>query len=215
MFGRTSFASGLSLFLITADAGPAAVVVANFSAGDLSAWETQHFSGETQYAIEEVGGKAVVRAFSRDSASALFREIEVDLTETPVLRWRWKIDGTLEDNEERVKSGDDFPARVYVIRRHRLLFWKTEAINYVWSSGEPQGTAWPNAYTSNSRIVAVRSGNREAGQWRDEQRNVRQDFTQLFGKDVSTVHGVAIMTDTDNTGQSATAWYGDIRFTAD
>ena len=212
---RAIIVNGLSLFLIGADTGPATVVVGNFSQGDLRAWETQRFKGDTEYVLDEVDGRTVLRAFSSGAASGLVREIDVDLEATPILHWRWKIDNTLKDTDELSKSGDDYPARIYVIRRYRFQFWKTEAINYVWSNGRPQGTTWPNAYTANSQMVAVRSGDRDRGQWREEQRNVRRDFAKLFDKDVTTIQGVAIMTDTDNTGQTATAWYGDIWFTAD
>ena len=39
------------------------------------------------------------------------------------------------------------------------------------------------------------------------------DFRAAFGEDPPAVSGVAVATDTDNTGESATAFYGDIRFT--
>lgn len=39
------------------------------------------------------------------------------------------------------------------------------------------------------------------------------DFRAAFGEDPGQVTGVAVATDTDNTGESATAFYGDIRFT--
>ena len=43
-------------------------------------------------------------------------------------------------------------------------------------------------------------------------RNVLEDFRQAFGTDPPLITGVAIMTDTDNTGESATAYYGDLVF---
>jgi hypothetical protein len=55
---------------------------------------------------------------------------------------------------------------------------------------------------------------KDAGQWVSEKRNIRDDFRQRFGEDIDTIDAVALMTDTDNSGQSATAWYGDLYFTA-
>jgi hypothetical protein len=43
---------------------------------------------------------------------------------------------------------------------------------------------------------------------------VLADYRRIFGEEPGAVDAVAIMTDTDNTGASATAWYGDIRFAA-
>jgi hypothetical protein len=197
-------------------ANPAAptIVVANFSEADLGGWDVQRFEGETKYELVGADGHTVLRAVSRGSASGLVRRIDVDLSATPILRWRWKIDNTLRGNDERSKSGDDYPARVYVIRRQGLQFWKTEAINYVWSSTSPEGATWSNAYTKNSQMVAVKSGDRYRGLWQEERRDVGRDFAALFGETVSSIQAVAIMTDTDDTGQAAKAWYGDIWFSA-
>ena len=54
-----------------------------------------------------------------------------------------------------------------------------------------------------------------AGQWVGERRDVRADFRALFGEDVRSVDAVAIMTDTDDTGGAATAYYADITFTSE
>jgi hypothetical protein len=51
-------------------------------------------------------------------------------------------------------------------------------------------------------------------QWITEKRNVREDYKKAFGEEPTMISGLAIMTDTDNTGESAIAWYGDIVFTS-
>jgi len=71
-----------------------------------------------------------------------------------------------------------------------------------------------SAFTRNAQVMALRSGMKDAGQWVSEKRNIRDDFRQQFGEDIDTIDAVALMTDTDNSGQRATAWYGDLYFTA-
>jgi len=44
---------------------------------------------------------------------------------------------------------------------------------------------------------------------------VRADFRQLHGIEFDTVDALAIMTDCDNAGQQATAWYGPARWLPD
>ena len=61
-------------------------------------------------------------------------------------------------------------------------------------------------------MVAVESGERDAGAWRTHRRNVRADFLRLFEREVDALEGIAVMTDSDNSGQSARAWYGEIVF---
>lgn len=191
----------------------ASITVGNFADGNLSGWEEESFVGHTDYQLVTDDNRTVLRAQTDASASGLFREIDVDLNQTPTLNWSWKVSNTYEGNDERRKSGDDYPARVYVVVSGGLLFWRTRAINYVWSSHQPVGTVWDNAYTGNAKMIAVQSGTEKTGQWVTEKRNVRADFKRLFGEEIGEINAVAIMSDSDNAKQSATAWYGDIYFT--
>ena len=183
--------------------------------GDVAGWEEKVFEGRTRYETVRHEGRSVIRATSRGTASGLYLRRRIDLEKTPILRWTWRVDGTLGDIDERTRAGDDYSARVYVVRAHPVLLWRTRAVNYVWASTRAAGETWPNAYTDASHHVAVRSGDAHAGQWVDERRDVRADFQALFGESVRYVDAVAIMTDTDDTGGAAVAYYGDITFTSD
>ncbi|QQS53628.1 MAG: DUF3047 domain-containing protein [Candidatus Competibacteraceae bacterium] len=216
--GRVRFkiVLGAALLAVVIGAGAAdeARVVGRFSTDDLSGWQTKSFQGETRYTFDGKSGQRALFADSRGGASGLYREIRVDLKRTPFLNWSWRVDRVLEGVDERGKAGDDYPARVYVVVSGGLAFWKTRSLVYVWASGQPMGATWNNAYTSNARVMALRSGMRDAGRWVSEKRDIRADFQQLFGEEIDAIDAVALMTDTDNSGQSATAWYGDIVFTA-
>lgn len=196
-------------------AADARVDVARFSQGEMEGWLPKSFAGETRYHLEREEGRHALRAESRAAASGLYRELRVDLDKTPILNWSWKIGNVLSGNDERSRAGDDYPARVYVVFPGGRAFWRTRAVNYVWSSGQPVGSTWRNAFTGNARMIAVRSGPQRVGEWVSERRDVRADYVRLFGRAPGPVAAVAIMTDTDNTGGSATAWYGDIWFSAE
>jgi hypothetical protein len=45
-----------------------------------------------------------------------------------------------------------------------------------------------------------------------EERNIDEDYRKAFGGEPPMINGVAIMTDTDNTKESAVAYFGDIVF---
>lgn len=198
--------------------------VANFSEGDLSGWEEKSFKEHSQYGFvsaESINVKnikdasvqeKVLRASTQGQASGLFKEVVVDLNETPYLNWSWQVQNLFDGNDERSKEGDDYPARIYVLVSGGIFFWNTKAINYVWSSNQSLGSEWPNAYTGNAKMVAVRTGDKQVGQWLSERRNVREDLQKLFGEDVTQIDAVAVMVDGDNTGQSATSYFGDIFF---
>ena len=221
----------VALFASPATAGEDAekVKVANFSAGDLTGWEEESFKEHSQYDFVTAGSVLaesvitpsqkssnpevkVLRARTQGQASGLFKEVRIDLRETPFLNWSWQVQNLFEGNDEKTKEGDDYPARIYVLVSGGIFFWNTKAINYVWSSNQPVGSEWPNAYTGNARMLAVRSGEEQVGQWVNERRNIREDLQRLFGEDMTNIDAVAVMVDGDNTGQSATSYFGDIFF---
>jgi hypothetical protein len=185
----------------------------------------------TQYDLVRVDSSVVVRARSDGGASGLVTKRRVDLAEYPILEWRWKVDGVVADGNARTKAGDDYAARLYVtfdyddlglIDRAKLVALRalgydeipTRALNYIWANRVAQETFLENAYTDWVVMVAVRSGDRHAGTWVTQRRNVLADYRAAFGGDPPPVNGVAIMTDTDNTDGEATAYYGDILFRA-
>jgi len=202
-------ALALALFFLAPAVFAGDLVLGNFSAGDLAGWKPKRFRGETSYSLVVDGDRRVLKAQSRAAASGLYKEVDLDPAKYPVLRWSWKIGGTIPNGDERTKAGDDYAARVYIVFP-RTLFWKTKAINYIWANRLPQGKSLPNAFTSNAVMVAVESGNGKAGTWVTEERNVYEDYRALFGEDPPPIGAVALMTDTDNTGGEAEAYYGDI-----
>ena len=64
-------------------------------------------------------------------------------------------------------------------------------------------------------IVNLRSGNRNAGRWMMEKRNIKEDIKRYFKSDISFIEGIAVMTDTDNSQSAAVAYYGDISFSTE
>ncbi len=189
------------------------VTFGNFSGGDLDGWKTQSFQGITSYRLVSQDGRQVLEATSHGTASGLVRELRVDLEKLPYLNWSWRVDDVLTEIDERTKAGDDYPARVYAIVSGGIAFWRTRTLIYVWSSRQPAGSTWKNAFTGNARVMALRSG--KGTGWVSEHRDVRSDFKTCFKDDTTFLDAVAIMTDTDNSQQEATAWYGDIFFSSE
>jgi hypothetical protein len=184
-----------------------------FEPRDIAAWPEHSFMGETRYRTVQVSGEPAVHAVCEGNASGLFLEREIDLTATPVLEWRWRVAERFPgDAPERTKPGDDFAARVYVVREG-LLPWQTRALNYVWARAEPVGADWPNPFASQAHMIVLRAG--PADGWHTERRDLRADFAQFHDIEPARVDAVAIMTDCDNTGGRAEAWYGRIRFLPD
>lgn len=185
----------------------------SFDARAIMAWTTRAFVGATQYSLVEIDGSEAVQASCYHSASGKYLYKKIDLTKTPVMEWSWRIDHTFSHNDETARAGDDYPVRIYVIANGGLRPWRTRALNYVWSSAEAGPTDWPNAYTGQTHMIAVRSGPPETtGLWVTERRNVREDFKRHHGIDLTVIDAIAIMTDCDDIGTVAKGWYRDVRF---
>jgi hypothetical protein len=197
-------------------------------------WKPLTFSNierKTQYSLVREGDRVVVKAMAYASASGLTREIRINPKEYPLLTWRWKVGNILKKGNVKLKEGDDYPARIYITfeydpkklnffektkyNTYRLLYGQYPplgAINYIWESTAPKGTVVPNPYTSRVIMIVLESGSEKVNQWVEEERNIFEDYKRSFGEEPPMISGVAIMTDTDNTGENAQAYYGDILF---
>jgi hypothetical protein len=197
-------------------------------------WEALTFPRvprHTRYTVVRDGAGFVLRAESDASASGLYRSLDLDPRVYRVLSWRWKVEGVLARSDPRRKEGDDYAARVYVVFRYdpasagawerarygafRLLYGRYPpglALNYVWESRLPVGTVLDNAYSARAKIVVVRSGPAEAGTWVTETRDVYADYRRVVGGggEPPRIEGIALMTDTDDTGERAVAYYDAI-----
>ena len=181
----------------------------SFAASGLDGWKNKSFEGQTEYRLVAEANAQVLRAESNAAASGLVYEKEYDPLRYPILTWRWKVDNIITKGDGRTRAGDDYAARVYVVFPH-WFFPKTRTLNYIWANQLEKESVTPNAYTGNAMMIAVESGADKVGKWVSVRRNIVDDYRKAFGENPPEVGAIAIMTDTDNTGESAIAWYGDI-----
>jgi hypothetical protein len=187
-----------------------------FSPLDILGWTTERFKGPVKYEIVQVDGQNAVHAVcTGKGATALYLGREINLRETPILEWSWRIKDTFGAIDETTKAGDDYPVRVYAVFDGGLRRWRTQAVNYVWASAQPKGSIWPNAYASQAMMMALRTGTSGAGEWVTERRDLAKDFQRLHGSSHDIIHGLAIMTDCDDVGGGIEGWYGEIRLRPD
>jgi len=188
--------------------------VGEFSRSSLAGWNTKIFQNETFYRFENQSGINRLCAESDKSASGLTKRVAINLNQTPYLNWSWRVDTVFDRSDEKTKQGDDFPARVYVVIDGGF-FRRNQALVYVWAGRALLDSVWASPFAGDSvKQIAVRSGKILVGKWHQEKRNVRTDLEKAFGKRLSRIDAVALMTDTDNAGGHATACYGDIWFSA-
>lgn len=199
----------LALMVTSRPAASEEIAVSRFATEGLKGWEGKSFKGETVYSIVQEDGRTVLKAHAKGAASGLSKKLSFDPRTYRYLKWNWKVADAVAGGNEKTKQGDDYAARVYVVFPGRF-FWQMRALNYIWANKLPKGEFVPNAFTANAKMLAVESGAAKAGQWISEQRDILADYRRLFGEEPPAAGAIAIMTDTDNTGAEATAWYGEI-----
>jgi hypothetical protein len=218
------------------------VVVGDFSHADVGAamprdWTPVNFrqiDRHTRYTLtRDATAGIVVCAEAEASASGLARRLDLPAARYPLLRWRWKAQNVLAKGDVTQKTGDDYPARVYVMFKYspdrvsigvrlqyataRLLYGEYPphaSIAYVWDTRAPVETTVPNAFSDRARMIVVETGAARLGQWLSYERDIVADYRRAYGEEPPPIAGIAIMTDADNTGASAAACYGDIELIA-
>ncbi|GAD89723.1 MULTISPECIES: DUF3047 domain-containing protein [Vibrio] len=187
-------------------------------------WHTKTLSGITRYDVTEYLAQPAIIANSDNSASGLILKKRIDLLATPFMNWSWAIKTPLSKLDETKKDGDDFAARIYVVIDGGMMFWNTQSISYVWSSAQEKGQIWDNPFAgSHVKMLSLQDKSSNIGPWYQQKRNIYQDLVAVFGdkgskkanqKSYRYIDMVAIMTDTDNSGGHAEAYYGDIVFSS-
>ena len=185
----------------------------------------------TTYEIVQNSSDSVLHAIADTSASALGVAVSFDIKAAPVLAWRWRVSGLIEDADNSVAAKEDSPARIMLEfdgDKSKLSFSDRAAssfakqlggrelpyatLMYIWSNNAPVGTIIPNPHAKRIQMVVASSGAAGVGKWQELKRNVRDDYRRAFNEEPGLLKSVGVMTDTDNTGTKAEAWYGDLRF---
>lgn len=211
-------ATAISMWLTNSAWAEHPIQVTDFADGGIGHFKERSFVGHTRYelinqTIEPAASPQVVlKASAHTAASALYREVVIDISKTPYLRWHWKVENVLDITNPFEKAGDDYPARVYVVIKHGPFPWQVRSLNYVWANTAQTKPHWPNPFTERAIMIPLRAGRDGLGQWHSESVNVAEDYERVFGEKISQIHGIAIMSDTDNAGGKAVAFYGDISF---
>ncbi len=177
----------------------------------------------SEYVITlENDGKRILTTRSKASASGIIYKGSFSPYHHPILRWRWKVDNVYSKADPHTKQGDDYPLRVYVIFEYdpakaglaqRAMYGLAKklygeypplaSLNYVWASQNITEPFFDSPYTDRAKMIPLRSGTEKLGQWVEEEVNILADYRRVFGEDPPESASLAIMNDSDNTGEAA------------
>jgi len=196
-------------------------------------WGLNSGKRPTEYRLVNGAAGTVLQADAEQAGTGLYRRIRVDPGRQPVLEWSWRVEKLIPGADLRKGSREDSAARLVISfhgdptkldfeDRARLRLAKVFAgeplpyamLVYVWSNQIAVEATLPSPQIDRIRMVVVESGNARLGQWLTYRRNVLEDYRRAFGADPGDIVAVGVLTDSDNTQQSARALYGDITLRA-
>lgn len=187
----------------------------------------------TDYALVRDGEVTVLRGQAKNAASMFMHDGGVELTKTPIVRWRWKVGKIPPGADNSVASKEDSAARLVFTfdgDRSTLPFFERTKMSvadslsgqelpyatlmYVTSSVAAPGQRIANPHTKRIQMYVAGKAEDALGHWIAFERDVEADYRAAFGEAPKKMLAYGVMSDSDNTGTEAEAWYGDITFAA-
>lgn len=195
---------------------------------DLDSWKPLYFpkiENHTSYMIESNGSESYLKAESNASASAVLYKKEFNIYQYSRMRWRWKVENVYRNGNAKTKSGDDYPLRIYIVFKYdpekagfleklkynaaKLIYGEYpphSSLNYIWANREHEETIITNAYTEKAKMVLLQKGDANVGKWLIHDVNVLEDYEDAFGEKPPPIASIAIMNDSDNTGEKSISY---------
>ncbi len=214
--------AALLLLLLAMTASAAAqVVVEDWSAqpvggkGIPAGWKGQSWgSPKYDFTLDTTDGQKALHLRSANEGSTISREIKgkVNLKETPILEWTWKVAALPRDGNSCRKATDDQAAQVFVVWPRFPEAVRSQIIGYVWDTTQPAGTICKSEKTGTVTYVIVRSGLADLGKWLTERRNVGEDFRRIYGAEPDAPAALSIAIDSNDTNSSAESFVGTLLF---
>jgi hypothetical protein len=184
----------------------------------------------TLYELVNKDNTTVLHARADSASSGLMHKVDINAEQQPWLHWSWKITSLVSSADNTQRATEDSPVRVILgfdgdkdtmPFTDQVLFETARVMTgyefpyatlmYIWENNKPAGTIIGSTYTSRIKMMVAESGSDGIGEWRNFARNIVEDYEKAYGEKPGRLIGVGVLTDTDNTGESAEAWYGDIQ----
>ncbi len=199
----------------------------------LQRWEPFYFpkiEKHSTYTTTIEDGVSCLLAESSDSASAILLKEQFNVYDFPDIAWRWKVSGIYQKGDCRRKDGDDYPVRIYVMFEYdpgkasfgkklqyeiaKVFYGKYpphSSLNYIWANRTQSAPFIPNPYSRLAMMIPVASGQEKVGQWLEHGTDIVSDYRAAFGEDPPAMASIAVMSDSDDTGEAASAYVDYIR----
>jgi hypothetical protein len=213
--------AALLLLLVAAVAGASDLVVEDWSSyavgtkGKPTGWKEQSWgSPKYDFAIVANESAKVLHLRSANEGSTISKDIKgkVNLKETPIIEWSWKVTGLPKGGNSCRKATDDQAAQVFVVWPRFPEAVRSRIVGYVWDSTQPVGTMCKSEKSGTVTYIVIRSGAADLGKWFTERRNVAEDFKKIYTEDPEPPSAVSVAIDSNDTQSTSESFIGTILF---
>ncbi|MEX5729897.1 hypothetical protein Ga0609869_003250 [Rhodovulum iodosum] len=184
-------------------------------------WKEQRFSllSSNDYALD--GDSLGVR--SDGTVSLLWTALPRDMWQGRRASWEWAVERSVPATDLTRRGGDDRNLSLYFLflpeaaaleargKGVRALLDNPQArvLMYVWGGAHPRGQVLPSPYLgARGRSVIQRQAGTGAAA---ERVDLRRDHRRAFGEPPQSLVGVAVSSDSDDTGTRVLARIADLR----
>ncbi len=184
----------------------------------------------TQFGYARKDGRDAVAVLAASSVSMMRNKIRIEPSALDRVRFSWKVPQLIAGADMVLRDADDSPVRIVLAfegdrskfsAKDAMLSELTRALTgeempyatlmYVWCNNREPGSVILGPRTDRIRKLVVQSGPMQLNQWLDYERDIAADYERAFGEKPGALVGIGIMSDSDNTRSTVTAWYGPIR----
>lgn len=209
-----------------------AIFSTNPAGGMPSGWEPlviMRNKKPTDYQLVRNDNGTVLYARAENASSGLMHKVDIDPEKQPWLQWQWKIANIVKSQDNTQRATEDSPVRIVLgfdgdkdtlPFADQILFETAKVVTghdfpyatlmYIWGNKADLETVIRSPHSGRIKMVVAANGEEGVGEWHNFTRNIVQDFEKAFGEKPGKLIGVGVLTDTDNTGETVEAWYGDI-----
>ena len=194
----------------------------------LDDWRPLYFPKIRRHSIYTVvteQNESYLKAESNASASGIIYKKEFNVYDYPKIRWRWKISNVYKKGDADKKSCDDYPIRIYIIFKYdpekaslgqkiryglaKLIYGEyppQSSMNYIWANMKKSEKIITSPYASEAKMIIMEAGEEKAGKWVTEESDIIEDYKSAFDIFPPAIASLAIMNDSDDTGESSVSY---------
>jgi hypothetical protein len=193
--------------------GEEVIILDKEKAAALAEWDKPVLFGSGDWKVVDDSGDPVIKLRTESSSFALEKSIDVDLSKTPYLEWKWKVTVLPTGGNFESPAADDQAGQLLVIFP-KTLFERRKVITYIWDPTAAKGTiaAGAGPIYLNVKAIVVESGYDQLGKWLTEKRNVVEDFKNIFGVTPERAVAIRLQINSQHTKTIAEVFWKTIRF---